>query len=116
MRFLSYVQVEGLRRQVEAGVGGPESMRVRHPEGAGAQSPEPERAARETGPGDGRVARHSEGTGGAVARRRQAKLEGASGEQEGAVSPVEGHREAGTMEGVPGFGGLAVTGSRGVLS
>lgn len=54
--------------------------------------------------------------GGGVARRRQAKLEGASGEQEGTVSPVEGHREAGTMEGGTGFGGLAVTGGRGVLS
>lgn len=116
MRFLSYVQVEGLRRQVEAGVGGPESMRVRHPEGAGAQSPEPERAARETGRAMGGWPGTQRELGGGVARRRQAKLEGASGEQEGAVSPVEGHREAGTMEGVTGFGGLAVTGGRGVLS
>lgn len=116
MRFLSYVQVEGLRRQVEAGVGGPESMRVRHPEGAGAQSPEPERAARETGRAMGGWPGTQRELGRGVARRRQAKLEEASGEQEGAVRPVEGHREAGTMKGVTGFGGLAVTGGRGVLS
>lgn len=110
VRFLSYVQMEKLRRQLETGVRGPENKCVRHQERVGAQGHQPERTATGDGAGGTAEGQALRGRGEDSEDKAGEAARGQAGRRRARSALWTATKKLGRQTGVTGSGGLAVTG------